>query len=170
MSAESLAFGDPNDFDWLAPVPQPFTRCEGRVFWPSDRRYRPLLLATRLTRDLRMLIERLPQELAPLVRERFKPTRGPLLWDVPPALPTSIREGYAPERLKKGTEGFIRSEITVTAELIERLLNAPEGMVGGLTHNYLLVMQVIRLRQLWAEVQRRAWAEAPLAVFAQALG
>jgi hypothetical protein len=170
MSAVALAFPDPDDFDWLAPVPQPFTRCDGRAFWPSDRRYRPLLLATRLTRDLRMLIERLPRELAPLLRERFKPTRGPLVWEVPPALPTSIRAAYAPERLKEGADGFIRSEITVTAELIERLLNAPEGMVGGLTHNYLLLMQLIRLRQLWQEVQRRAWADAPLVVFARALG
>jgi hypothetical protein len=170
MSAVALAFPDPGDFDWLAPVPQPFTRCDGRAFWPSDRRYRPLLLATRLTRDLKMLIERMPRELGPLLRERFKPTRGPLRWEVPPALPTNIRAAYAPERLTEGADGFIRSEITVTAELIERLLNAPEGLVGGLTHNYLLVMQLIRLRQLWQEVQRRAWPEAPLAVFTRALG
>jgi hypothetical protein len=170
MSAVSLAFPDPDDFDWLAPVPQPFTRCDGRVFWPADRRYRPLLLATRLTRDLRMLMERLPRELGPLLRERFKPTRGPLRWEVPPALPTHIRAAYAPDLLKESTDGFVRSEITVTAELIERLLNAPEGMVGGLTHNYLLVMQIARLRQLWQEVERRAGQETPLAVFARALG
>ncbi|HEY7356989.1 MAG TPA: hypothetical protein VH590_11005 [Ktedonobacterales bacterium] len=158
------------DFDWLAPVPQPFTRSDARVFWPSDRRYRPLLLATRITRDLKMLSERMPPELRGMLRERFKPTRGPLIWETPPALPTSIREGYAPERLKEGSEVFVRSEITVTAGLIERLLNAPEGMVGGLTHNYLFAMQVVRLRQLWQEVQRRAWADAPLVVFARALG
>src|SRR5215813_11522253 len=29
------------DFDWLAPAPQIFTRCDGRCFWPGDRRYRP---------------------------------------------------------------------------------------------------------------------------------
>ena len=158
------------DFDWLAPVPKPFTRSDTRVFWPGDRRYRPLLLATRLTRDLKMLIERLPAELAPLVRERFKPTRGPLLWDTPPALPTTLRAPYEQALLTHKTAAGVCAEVTLTAGFIERLLNAPEGMVGGLTHNYLLVMQLIRLRQLWAEVERRVWADAPLAVFAQALG
>ncbi|HEY7356735.1 MAG TPA: hypothetical protein VH590_09725 [Ktedonobacterales bacterium] len=158
------------DFDWLAPVPQLFTRCDARVFWPSDRCYRPLLLATRLTRDLKMLIERLPADLAPLLRERFRPTRGPLLWDTPPALPTTLRQPYAQASLTSKTAVGVCAEVTLTAGFIERLLNAPEGMVGGLTHNYLLVMQLIRLRQLWAEVERRAWAEAPLAVFARALG
>ncbi|HEU5368771.1 MAG TPA: hypothetical protein VFU69_09915 [Ktedonobacterales bacterium] len=170
MSAVSLAFPDPDDFDWLAPVPQPFTRSDGRVFWPGDRRYRPLLLATRLTRDLKMLIERLPRDLAPLLRERFKPTRGPLVWDVPPALPTNLRAPYEPAFLTDRTDEGVRAEITLTAGFIERLLNAPEGMVGGLTHNCLLVMQVVRLRQLWAEVEQRAWAEAPLVIFARALG
>ncbi len=158
------------DFDWLAPVPQPFTRCDGRVFWPSDRRYRPLLLATRMTRDLKFLSERLPAELAPLIRERFKPTRGPLRWEAPPALPTTLRQPYAQASLANRTGEGVCAEVTLMAGLIERLLNAPEGMVGGLTHNYLLLMQMIRLRQLWAEAQRRVWAEPPLAVFEQALG
>jgi hypothetical protein len=170
MSAVALAFPDPDDFDWLASVPQPFTRSDGRVFWPGDRRYRPLDLAFRQLRDLRALTQALPAELSALLRERFKPTRGPLRWETPPALPTNIREGYAPERLKNGTDGFVSAEITVTAGLIERLLNAPEGMVGGLTHNYLLVLQIARLRQLWQEVQRRMWPEAPLVVFQRALG
>ncbi|HEU5368666.1 MAG TPA: hypothetical protein VFU69_09385, partial [Ktedonobacterales bacterium] len=122
-----------------------------------------------ITRDLK-LSERMPPELRGILRERFKPTRGPLIWETPPALPTSIREGYAPERLKEGSAVFLCSEITVTAGLIERLLNAPEGMVGGLTHNYLFAMQIARLRQLWQEVQRRVWPEAPLVVFARALG
>ncbi|HEU5370077.1 MAG TPA: hypothetical protein VFU69_16520 [Ktedonobacterales bacterium] len=158
------------DFDWLAPVPQVFTRSDARVFWPSDRRYRPLLLATRLTRDLKFLLERLPADLAPMLRERFKPTRGPLLWDTPPALPTTLRQPYAQGSLANRTDEGVRAEITLTAGFIERLLNAPEGMVGGLTHNYLLLMQMLRLRQLWAEVQRRVWAEPPLAVFERALG
>ncbi|HEY7358113.1 MAG TPA: hypothetical protein VH590_16650 [Ktedonobacterales bacterium] len=158
------------DFDWFAPVPQLFTRCDARVFWPGDRRYRPLRLATRITRDLKMLIERLPAELAPLLRERFKPTRGPLLWDTPPALPTTLRQPYAQAFLMGRTDAGLCAEIALAAGFIERLLNAPEGMVGGLTHNFLLVMQLIRLRQLWAEVERRAWAEAPLAVFQRALG
>jgi hypothetical protein len=68
------------DFDWEAPVPQVFTRTDHRCFWPSDRLYHPWLLATRATRDLKLLIEGLPPELTPLLRERFKPTRGPLLW------------------------------------------------------------------------------------------
>ncbi|HEU5368858.1 MAG TPA: hypothetical protein VFU69_10350 [Ktedonobacterales bacterium] len=170
MSAVALAFDDLDDFDWLAPVPQLFTRCAARVFWPADRRYRPLLLATRLTRDLKMLIERLPRELGPLLRERFKPTRGPLVWETPPALPTNLRQPYAQAFLTDRTDEGVCAEITLTAGFIERLLNAPEGMVGGLTHNYLLVMQLVRLRQLWAEVERRAWADAPLAVFGRALG
>ena len=170
MSADPLAFPDPDDFDWLAPVPQPFTRSDARVFWPGDRRYRPLLLATRLTRDLKMLIERLPADLAPLLRERFKPTRGPLIWETPPALPTTLRAPYERASLTSKTAAGVFAEVTLTAGFIERLLNAPEGVVGGLTHNYLLVMQIARLRQLWAEVQRRAWTEAPLVVFARALG
>lgn len=67
-------------------------------------------------------------------------------------------------------EEYLCLEIRVTAGLIERLLNAPEGMVGGLTHTHLFAMQVVRLRQLWAEVQRRVWPEDRLVVFQQALG
>ncbi len=158
------------DFDWLAPVPQVFTRCEGRCFWPGDRLYHPLLFATRYTRDLNMLLERLPRELAPILRERFKPTRGPLIWQVPPALPLSMRQPYDERELDKRTDHWVRCQVTVIAGMIERLLNTEEGMVTGLTHNYLLVMQMIRLRQLWAEVQRRAWGEAPLVVFKRAMG
>ena len=158
------------DFDWLAPVPQLFTRCASRAFWPADRRYHPLDERLRYTRDLRALIAALPPCLAPILRQRFKPTRGPLRWDTPPALPTNERERYAPNELHDATRGWLMSQVTETGEMIERLLTTPEGMVGGLTHNYLLVMQMLRLRQLWEEVQRRAWEDAPLVVFARALG
>ncbi len=109
MSAVALAFDDPDDFDWLAPVPQPFTRADARVFWPADRRYRPLVLASRLTRDLKLLGERLPRELGPLLRERFKPTRGPLIWETPPALPTTLRQPYASAFLTSRTAVFARA-------------------------------------------------------------
>ena len=164
MAAVSLAF------DWSAPVPQLFTRCDGPTFWPSDQRYRPLDSRLRYTRDLRALTAALPPALKPILRERFKPTRGPLRWDTPPALPTNIRQTYARGFLPKRTAVYVSSQITMTAEMIERLLTTPEGMVGGLTHNYLFVMQMLRLRQLWEEVQRRAWEEEPLVVFTRALG
>ena len=164
MSAVSLAF------DWSAPVPQPFTRSDGPTFWPSDRRYRPCLLATRTVRDMKMLTRALPPELAAILRERFKPTRGPLRWETPPALPSTVRQSYQAGQLRECSASFVCSAITITAELIERLLNAPEAMIGGLTHHFLFAMQTQRLRQLWEEVQRRAWEEAPLAVFTQALG
>ncbi len=158
------------DFDWLAPVPQPFTRCDGRAFWPADRLYRPLDERLRSTRDLRALTAGLPPDLKPILRERFKPTRGPLRWDTPPALPTSARQRYDPAQVQKNTSIWLCAQITLTAEMIERLLNAPEGMIGGLTHNYLFLMQVLRLRQLWEEVERRAWEEDRLVVFTRALG
>ncbi len=168
--ALSLAPAVSLDFDWLAPVPQVFTRCAGRAFWPADRQYRPLDERLRYTRDLRALVAGLPACLAPILRERFKPSRGPLRWDTPPALPTSARQPYDAEQLQRHTALFLCSQMTLTAEMIERLLNAPEGMVGGLTHNYLFVMQILRLRQLWEETQRRAWDDAPLVVFTRALG
>jgi hypothetical protein len=158
------------DFDWEAPVPQVFTRTDHRCFWPSDRLYHPLLFATRYARDLKMLLQGLPPELAPLLRERFKPTRGPLIWHVPPALPLSMRQPYDEEALGKHTDLWVRSEVCVIGGMIERLFNTPEGTVGGLTHNYLMLMQMLRLRQLWAEVQRRQWTEDPLVIFQRALG
>ncbi len=164
MAAVSVAF------DWNAPVPHPFTRCAGPTFWPSDRRYRPLDPRLRYTRDLRALTQHMPLVLTPLLRERFKPTRGPLRWDTPPALPTSVRQPYTATQLQQSSAALLCVQITLTAEMIERLLNAPEGMVGGLTHNYLFVMQMLRLRQLWEEVQRRAWEEDGLSVFTRALG
>ena len=164
MSAVSLAF------DWKAPVPQPFTRCDGPTFWPSDRWYRPLDERTRYTRDLRALLEGMPPALHASLRQRFKPTRGPLRWETPPALPINVRQCYDEALWPRRTATFVRSQITLTAGMIERLLTTPEGMVGGLTHNYLLLMQIIRLRQLWEEVQRRDWDEDRLVVFTQALG
>jgi hypothetical protein len=158
------------DFDWEAPVPQVFTRTDRRCFWPSDRLYRPLLFATRYARDLKALTQGLPPELTPILRERFKPTRGPLLWRVPPALPLSMRQRYDEQALHDGTDIWVRSEVCVIAGMIERLLNTEEGMVTGLTHNYLIVMQMLRLRQLWEEIQRRQWEQDPLVVFQRALG
>ena len=142
MSAVSLAF------DWKAPLPQLFTRSDGPTFWPSDRRYRPLHPATRYTRDLKELTQALPPALTKPLRERFKPTRGPLRWETPPALPSTVRGGYDAAHLEDASAVFVCSAITIAAEMIERLLNAPEGMVGGLTHNYLLAIQMLRLRQL----------------------
>ncbi len=157
-------------FNWNAPVPQPFTRSDGPTFWPTDRRYRPLDYAFRRVRDLAFLTRALPPELTDTLKARFKPARGALTWETPPALPTFIRRPYEQNELRDGTEQRVCAETTLTAEFIERLLNAPEGMVTGLTHNFLLAMQIVRLRQLWEEVQRRTWDEAPLTVFARALG
>jgi hypothetical protein len=158
------------DFDWEAPVPQVFTRCDKRCFWPSDRLYRPLLFATRYARDLKALTEGLPPELAPILRERFKPTRGPLLWREAPSLPLSMRQRFAVKELHDSSDKLLCSHAGVAAGMIERLLNTEEGLVTGLTHNYLFVMQMIRLRQVWEEMQRREWGEPLLVVFARALG
>ncbi|HEY7350022.1 MAG TPA: hypothetical protein VH599_17015 [Ktedonobacterales bacterium] len=163
MSPASTAFA------WGAPVPQPFTRCSGPTFWPGDRRYRPLDWSFRRVRDLTFLTEALPAALTAILRERFKPTRGPLRWETPPALPNTIRGGYEVAELHDFSEERIGAEITLTAGLIERLLEAPEGLVGGLTHNLLFAMQARRLWQLWEEAQRRDWLEAPLVAFQRAL-
>ena len=164
MSPTALAF------DWKAPVPQVFTRSSGPTFWPGDRRCRPLDLSKRRQRDVTFLVEALPPELTASLTHRFNPARNALRWETPPALPTNERAGYDLPALSNSSKTFIYNQITVTAGLIERLLDAPEGMVGGLTHNYLLLMQIVRLRQLWAEVQRRAWPEERLVVFKRALG
>ena len=158
------------DFDWEAPVPQIFTRTDKRCFWPGDRLYRPLLFATRYARDLKAVTQGLPPILTPILRERFKPTRGPMLWRVPPALPISIRQPYDGRVLAERTGRGVCLEICMSDGMIERLLNTEEGMVTGLTHNYLFVVQMLRLRQLWEEVQRREWGEDPLVVFTRALG
>jgi hypothetical protein len=164
MSTAALAF------DWKAPVPQVFTRSSGPTFWPGDRRCRPLDWSFRRIRDLTFLTRGLPPELTTMLKDRFKPARGALTWETPPALPSNQRQPYPQDLLTGGSNKYICREITVTAGLIERLLNAPEGMVGGLTHNYLLAIQLLRLRQLWEEVQRRAWPEDRLSVFKRALG
>lgn len=127
MSTSSTAF------DWKAPVPQVFTRAAGPTFWPGDRRYRPLDWSFRRLRDLAFLVASLPPELRVLVRERFKPARGALRWETPPALPVNVRQPYAQTQLTDGTADFIGAEIMLTANFIERLLEAPEGMVA---HRY----------------------------------
>ena len=157
-------------FDWKGPVPQVFNRSSGPTFWPGDRRYRPLDLARRRTCDLIFLTRALPAELRASLTQRFSPEQAPRRWETPPALPTNGRAGYEVARLRNSSETFILSQITVAANFIERLLNVPEGMVGGLTRTYLLVIQIVRLRQLWEEVQRRAWPEERLVVFKRALG
>ena len=77
------------DVDWLAPVPQVFTRCDARVFWPGDRRARPHNLADRHACELKALTQGLPPELTPVLRQRFKPTRGRLIWEVPRRCPSA---------------------------------------------------------------------------------
>ena len=121
-------------------------------------------------RDLKALTQALPPDLTAILRERFKPARGELRWETPPAISVSVRAGYRLANSRQRSKLLVCTEITVTAGLIERLLNAPEGMVGGLTHNYLFAMQMLRLRQLWEEVQRRTWEEEPLVVFTRSLG
>lgn len=157
-------------FNWKAPVPQVFTRASGPTFWPGDRRCRPLDLAKRRKRDLTFLIEALPPALEGIIGKRFDPTRSVVHWETPPALPISVRQGYTSDERTAFTKLGICPQITVIAGMIERLLDAPEGEVGGLTHNYLLAIQMLRLRQLWEEVNCRAWAEPPLVVFTRALG
>jgi hypothetical protein len=157
-------------FNWGAPLHQPFTRASGPTFWPTDSRCRPLHPATRRACSFRLLLWMQPPELTSLLRERFKPTRGDLRWDTPPALPGSVRSIYEQAALRDFSDTSLSAAVTVTAGLIERLLSAPEGMVGGLTRHYLFLIQGQRLRQLWHEIERRAGPEASLAVFRRALG
>jgi hypothetical protein len=158
------------DFDWSAPEPQIFTRSNGPCFWPSDRLSRPHTLAVRHARELKALTLALPPALTPILRERFKPTRGPLVWKEPPSLPLSMRQGYRPGVLADSAPHEVCWDVCITAGMIERLLTSEEGMVTGLTHNHLFAMQMLRLRQLWEEIERRAWGEDPLVVFERALG
>ena len=158
------------DFDHLAPVPQVFTREAGRCFWPGDRCCRPLDPIYRTMRDLTALTQSLPRALTPILRERFKPTRGPMVWPMPPALPLSMRQGFTAQELHDASNKLLCLDVCVTAGMIERLLNSEEGMVTGLTHNFLFAMQMLRLRQLWEEIARREWEDEPLAVFTRALG
>jgi hypothetical protein len=158
------------DVDWLAPVPQVFTRCDTRVFWLGERRARPHNLADRHARELKALTQGLPPELTPVLRQRFKPMRGRLIWEVPPSLPLSMRQPYEVKELGDCGPNGVCGEVCITAGMIERLLNTPGGLVTGLTHNFLFLMQMLRLRQLWEEVQRRVWEEDPLVIFERALG
>jgi hypothetical protein len=158
------------DFDWLAPVPQIFTRSAGRCFWPGDRFARPLDPTFRIMRDLKALTQAMPPVLTPILRERFKPTRGPLVWPIPPALPLSMRRPWRAEELRHAAGKLLCADVALAAAMIERLLNTEEGMVTGLTHNFLLAMQMRRLRQLWEEMARREWEDDLLIIFQRALG
>ena len=81
-----------------------------------------------------------------------------------------MRQPYEVKELGDCGPNGVCGEVCITAGMIERLLNTPGGLVTGLTHNFLFLMQMLRLRQLWEEVQRRVWEEDPLVIFERALG
>ena len=61
------------------------------------------------------------------------------------------------------------SQITIEANLFDRTLSAPEGLVSGLSRNHLLAVHLARTRQLWQEFYRRRWPGGWLPAYRQAL-
>ncbi len=148
----------------------PFTRVTGPTYWPTDALYPPLDPLRQRQRNLRALELALPRALEPDIRWRFTPSRWPVAWNPPPALPRFDRGGYESGRLEKMSAQRLCLEVTLEAELIERTLDAPAEMLPTLAHNRLLATHTLRLRQLWAEFERRSWPEGRLNAFSHALG
>lgn len=147
-----------------------FTRVTGPTYWPTDAHYPPLDLLRLRQRNLRALELALPPALKADILYRFTPSRWPVEWNPPPALPRADRGGYEPGRLGKMTTKGLQMEVTVEACLIDRTIDAPAEMQNSLTHNRLLAIHLLRLRQLWAEFERRSWPEGRLDAFRRALG
>jgi hypothetical protein len=152
------------------PLVPPFTRVTGPTYWPTDALYPPLDPLRQRQRNLRALELALPPALEADIRRRFTPSRWPVEWNPPPALPRVDRGVYAPGYLKKCSAKRLQVEVTLEAGLIDRTIDAPAGLLNGLEHNRLLATHLLRLRQLWAEFERRSWPEGRLRAFSSALG
>lgn len=152
------------------PLVPPFTRVTGPTYWPADALYPPLDPLRQRQRNLRALELALPLALEADIRRRFTPWRWPVAWNPPPALARADRGGYEPGYLWRMSARRLQVEVTMEAELIDRTIDAPADLLNGLEHHRLLATHLLRLRQLWAEFERRSWPEGRLNVFRRALG
>lgn len=87
-----------------------------------------------------------------------------------PLAPNLYRASYAPGFLGKLNNDKLCNEIRLEAELIDRTLHLPEGMVSGLSRHHLLAIHLVRMRQLWQEFGRRRWLGGWLPAYRRALG
>lgn len=119
-----------------------------------------------------VLAQALPSELGSLLVNRFLPRPEYLsaTSETPMALPSLARRGFAPGELSFLSDQHLCSEITIEANLLDRTLSAPDGLVSGLSRNHLLVVHLIRTRQLWEEFSRRRWPGGWLPAYRKALG
>ena len=121
---------------------------------------------------VRVLTQALPPVLEGLLVKRFLPRPNYLSPNsaTPPALPSLTRRAFAPGELPILSDQSLCSEITIEANLLDRTLIAPEGLVSGLSRYHLLAVHLARTRQLWEEFSRRCWPEGRLAAYRKALG
>ena len=73
--------------------------------------------------------------------------------------------GYPPGALGDLTRKNLRKEVREELLRFARLLDAPPGLMSGLSRNHLLAVHTTRLRQVWEEFGRRRWPRGPLAAF-----
>ncbi len=106
-----------------------------------------------------VLTSALPLYLKRCLVRRFLEREPLALSATPPALPSLTRQPYAPGEVGRFDDGRLCNEITIEAQLLERTLSAPAGLVSGLSYNHLLAVHIIRLRQLWEEFSRRRWPD-----------
>ncbi len=121
---------------------------------------------------VRVLTQALPPVLEGLLVKRFLPRPDYLSphSETPPALPSLTRRGFAPGELPALSDQRLCQEITIEANLFDRTLIAPEGLMSGLSRYHLLVVHLTRMRQLWEEFARRRWPEGWLPAYRKALG
>ncbi len=87
-----------------------------------------------------------------------------------PLAPNLYRRPYAPGFLERLNNSKLCNEIRLEAELIDRTLFLPDGLVSGLSRHHLLAIHLTRMRQLWAEFSRRRWPGGWLPAYRRALG
>lgn len=151
-------------------VPPIFTRVNGPTLWPIDALYPPLDPAQQRERYLRALILAVAPALESSMRVRFGPTPYRIPWNPLPALPRFNRGPFATNELTALNDTGLCQTVKIEAGLIDRTLDAPAEMTGGLARNHLLATHAVRLRQLWAEFERRDWPEGSVNAFRSALG
>ncbi|GEM_PF-3318230 len=103
-----------------------------------------------------------PLALQPDLHKRFLAQPARRRDNTPPDLRLTV---YRPGEVGDLTRKGLRKEVREELKRFERLLDAPPGLMSGLSRNHLLAVHTTRLRQLWEECARRRWPQGPLVVF-----
>ena len=120
---------------------------------------------------VRALVLALPPALERHVVQRFLLLKAaPAASSETPPAPNLYRRPYEPGSLSNLADGKLCNEIRLEAELIDRTLRLPDGVVSGLSRHHLLAIHLTRMRQLWAEFGRRRWPGGWLPAYRRALG